>query len=128
MRLREKELKIRLTEAEYEDLSKTAKDLGLSRQALIIGAINNAIIIPAEELRELNFRFAECNRQLRGLATNINQMAHIANIYHKDTIKKLPEEQILLDISLQIKDFREECEKVWQSIRSLVSLQRNTEG
>lgn len=32
-----------------------------------------------KELQKLNKAFADMMRQLRGLATNVNQMAHIAN-------------------------------------------------
>ena len=125
MRKRSREMKIRLTDEEYNQIEESAKELGLTKQAYVLGAVDDAVIIPADALRELCMRFAECNRQLRGMATNVNQMAHIANIYNADKDKKLPEEYLLIDIYEKIDDYRKESEKAWQSIRSLLSLQKN---
>lgn len=127
MRKRSREMKVRLTDKEYQEIENTAEKLGMTKQALVVDAVNNAVIIPAEELRMLCMRFAECNRQLRGMATNINQMAYIANLYAKDKTKKLPEEYILLDILDQVRKYKKEGEELWQSIRSLTTRESHTD-
>lgn len=126
MRKRNREVKIRLTEQEFQEIDAAAKELGLSKQAYVLGAISGAVIIPAEELQQIILKFAECNRQLRGMATNINQMAHIANLYNADKEKKLPEEYILLDIYEQVQEMRKECEDAWQSTRCQIMYQKTT--
>lgn len=61
-------------------------------------------------------------RQLRGLATNVNQMAHIAN-----GTGELPVVAALKKFGKSIEKFRKEEEQRWQSIRQLISQQSHME-
>lgn len=91
----------------------------------ILNAIRGAIIVSSEEVKELqklNKEFADTMRQLRGLATNVNQMAHIAN-----GTGELPAVSALEKMGKAIEKFRKEEEHRWQSIRQLISQQSHTE-
>ena len=90
-----------------------------------MNAIRGVSIVSAEEVKELqklNKGFADMMRQLRGLATNVNQMAHIAN-----GTGELPVVSTLEKIEKAIEKFRKEEEHRWQSIRQLISQQSHTE-
>lgn len=78
-RKRHKAITIRLTDAEYTDLMEKVHKAGISQQAYIINAIQGAVIPTYEEmmiLKDLTRIFSNLTRQLRGLSTNVNQMAH----------------------------------------------------
>lgn len=62
--------------------------------------------------------FADMMRQLRGLATNVNQIAHIAN-----GTGQLPVVVALEKLGKEIEKLRSEEERRWQSIRQLISQQ-----
>lgn len=103
-RKRNKAVTIRLTEAEYDDLQARVRKTGISQQAYIISAIQGAVITSIDELlilKEAGKTFADLVRLLRGLSTNINQIARIANSWGL-----LPAEKELHGISDQINDYR----------------------
>ena len=109
---------------EYKYLKAKIKELGISQQAFIISAVYDAKVISSIEIAVLiniSRTFADLERQLRGLASNVNQIAHIAN-----KIGMIPSLIELETISTQIEYYRKESEKQWQSIRSLISQQRVT--
>lgn len=123
-RKRDKAITIRLTETEYQDLQNRVTEAGISQQAFVINAIKGAVIPSADELlllKETSKTFADLTRQLRGLSTNVNQMAHIANAWGA-----ISTESELRSISDQINDYRIESEKAWQSIRSSINQPRAT--
>ena len=114
-----------MNDAEYDALQEKIKESGLTQQSFIISAIRNTNITSAKELeviKDISRNFADQDRQLRGIATNINQMAHVANGQGY-----LPGETILLGLSDQVGSMREEGEDVWQSIRSSINQQKVTE-
>ncbi|MCR4815079.1 MAG: MobC family plasmid mobilization relaxosome protein [Lachnospiraceae bacterium] len=116
---------IRMSESEYNDFINKVNESGLSQQTYFINAVRGATITPSDEinvLKEISKTFANLERQLRGLATNVNQMAHIAN-----GSGVLPTENDLDRVSDQLNNYRRESESVWQSIRSLIGQQRRTE-
>ena len=81
MRKRDKAITIRMTEEEYALLCSKLAQTGVSQQAFVINAITGIAIIPSEQtavLKEISSTFASLEQQLRGMATNINQMARIA--------------------------------------------------
>ena len=121
-RKRNKAVTIRMSETEYADLQKRVKESGLTQQSYIIGAVSGSAIIPAEginALKDISMICADNDRQLRGMANNVNQIARIVNGQGI-----IPSEKKLTEILAQIGDFRKENEAVWQSIRS--SIQKKT--
>ena len=124
MRKRNKAITVRMTEQEYAALQKRVAESGRTQQSYIINSALNARITSAEEiavLKEISISFADLVRQLRGLATNVNQMACIAN-----GTGALPSARELSRLSNQISKYRERSEQIWQSIRSLITDQNHT--
>ena len=123
-RKRNKAITIRLNDAEYDTLQDRIYESGLTQQSYIINASLGAQVTSADQLSELknvSRLLADLVNQLRGIGTNINQMAHVAN-----GIGILPTERDLKQTSDQVNRFKKEGEEVWQSIRSLISRQRAT--
>lgn len=117
-RTRNRAVTIRMNDAEYETLRERVSESGLSQQTFVNRAISGATISSSDEvaaLKEISKTFADLERQLRGLATNVNQLAHIAN--GKGII---PTEQQLERLSILLNHYRKESETVWQSIRSSI--------
>ncbi|NLG02409.1 MAG: MobC family plasmid mobilization relaxosome protein [Clostridia bacterium] len=80
---------------------------------------HRTVITPREEIDqiiELNKNFTEFNRQLNGMATNVNQMAHIAN-----GTGELPTIRKLIAVGTKVDKFRGEAQAVWLSIRQLIN-------
>ena len=123
MRKREYNVKFRLNQEEYERLLEKVTASGQTLQSFIINALAGVVIAPREEidvLKNINKNFDDLLRQIRGMATNVNQMAHIANATGVlATMDKLE------DIAVQINYFKKECEEMWQSIRRLISQQNH---
>ena len=125
MRKRNHAITIRMSDEEYKFFQGRLSQTGQTQQSYILNAIRGAIIVSAEEVKELqklNKEFADMMRQLRGLATNVNQMAHIAN-----GTGELPVVSALEKVGKAIEKFRKEEEYRWQSIRQLISQQSHTE-
>ena len=125
MRKRNHAITIRMSDEEYKFFQGRLSQTGQTQQSYILNAIRGATIVSLEEVKELqklNKAFADMMRQLRGLATNVNQMAHIAN-----GTGKLPVVSALEKVGKGIEKFRKEEEHRWQSIRQLISQQNLTE-
>ena len=125
MRKRNKAITIRMTDAEYAAIQDRIRQSGRTQQSYIINAALTARISSAEEiatLKEISVSFGDLVRQLRGLATNVNQMARIAN-----RSGTLPATRELSKISDLISIYRKESEEVWLSIRSSTAGQRPTQ-
>ena len=125
MRKRNRTITIRMSDEEYTFLQKQLLQTGQTQQSYILNAIRGATIASVEEVKELqklNRAFADMMRQLRGLATNVNQMAHIAN-----GTGELPVVAALEKFGKSIEKFRKEEEQRWQSIRQLISQQSHME-
>ena len=124
-RRRNKTVSVRMNDKEYDTFKNKVEESGLSQQAYVISAVQGATITPSDEiavLKELSKTFASLEKQLRGLATNVNQMAHIANGQGI-----LPTENTLLITSEQISLYRKECDELWRSIRLSISQQKHME-
>ena len=125
MRKRNRTITIRMTDEEYIFLQSRLSQTGQTQQSYILNAIRGVTIVSAEEVKELqnmNKGFADMMRQLRGLATNVNQMAHVAN-----GTGEPPVVVALEKLGRNIEKFRKEEERRWQSIRQLISQQNLTE-
>ena len=123
-RRRNRAVTIRMNETEYTDFMKRVDESGLSQQSYFINAVRGAVITPSDEiaaLKEISKTFADLEQQLRGLATNVNQMAHVAN-----GRGELPTENDLDLLSDQLAGYRRESESLWQSIRLLINQQKPT--
>ena len=113
-----------MNDEEYAVLQTKVDESGLTQQAYIISAVIEGTIASSDEiavLKDISKTFADLEKQLRGLATNVNQMAHIANGYGV-----LPAVNDLERLSAQLGNYRKESEQIWQSIRSLINQQKVT--
>ena len=124
-RKRNKAVTVRMNASEYTDFQNKVNESGLTQQAYIISAVRGATITPSDEiavLKDISKTFADFEKQVRGLGTNINQMAHVANGQGI-----LPTENSLSTLSDQVNTMRKESEEIWQSIRSSINQQKVTE-
>lgn len=124
MRKRDKSITVRMTKEEYSRLQERLVQTGQTQQAFVVNAIDSAMITTpamALELKKINVTMAELLKQLRGMATNINQLAHKANGY-----MELPTVEKLEQIDDEIGEFREEASSIWRLIRQFLSHQRHT--
>ena len=118
-RKRNKAITIRMNEEEYKAMTNKLQETGLTQQAFVIGSIMGSILLTAEGLQELKAiseAYADILRQLRGMGTNVNQMAYwmnAAGIY--------PDTMQLELFSEQIQNCRKGCEEEWRSIRLLTN-------
>lgn len=125
MRKRNRTITIRMSDEEYTFLQERLSLTGQTQQSYVLNTIRGATIASlgeVKELQKLNKEFRDMMRQLRGLATNVNQMAHIAN-----GTGELPVVVALEKLGKEIEKFRREEERRWQSIRQLISQQNLTE-
>ncbi|MGO5082761.1 plasmid mobilization protein [Oliverpabstia intestinalis] len=119
MRKRNYTITIRMNKAEYELLQNKVKESGQTQQAVVIHAIAGLKIVSVEEveeLKKLNQMLAEILSQLRGATTNLNQIARKMNM---DGF--IPRTDVLYYLNQNILKYRKESEKIWQSIRQLIS-------
>ena len=119
MRKRNHTVTIRMNEKEYTLLRQKMKESGQTQQAVVLAAIENVEIVSSEvmeEVKVLNQRLEETNRQLRGATTNLNQIAH-----HMNAGGFYPRADVLNSLNENISGYRKECEKIWRSIRQLIS-------
>lgn len=108
-----------MNDEEYGLLLDKMQGSGQSRQNVMISALKEATITTEEEIGELmhsNSLMADLLKQIRGMATNMNQMAHMANATGQ--IASINE---LVKLNNQISDFRKEGESIWQLIRQSIS-------
>ena len=124
-RTRNRAVTVRMSDSEYDSLRNKVSESGLSQQSYIISAALDSSVTSSDTidvLKNISRTFAGVEQQLRGLGTNVNQMAHIAN-----GTGMTPSASELEHISDQVAEYRKECNSVWQSIRSSIPKQRHTE-
>ena len=117
-RKRDRAVTLRMTDSEYDEFNNKVSNSGLSRQDFFIRMIKGICINSAEslgELKKMNDTLSNLDKQLRGMATNVNQMARIAN-----GTGMLPSDKTLQGINTQICEIRKELGEIWQSIRSSI--------
>ena len=112
---RRKEIKLRLTEQEFAALTDMVQQSGLSRNAFLVRMIKQQTIYPVDTLSKTNEMLAALLAQLRGMATNMNQIAKIAN-----TRKEVPAMNYLRYILAAIQNLKEESQPVFTSLREVL--------
>ena len=123
MRKRTHQIKIGMNDEEYDLILDKMQRSGQTRQNVMISALKEATITTEEEISELkrsNSLMVDLLKQLRGMATNINQMAHMANATGQ--IASINE---LAKMNNQISNFRREGEVIWQLIRQSISQRKH---
>lgn len=121
-------VRVRMSDAEYECFLHDVTKSGQTIQSYVLNAVMTGIIPDAElvtEVSEMSQMMADQYKQLRGMATNINQMAHNSNM-EKLTGDWRAEER-LQNMQLQVDEMRKECMDLWQSLRQLMAQNRLTE-
>lgn len=122
MRKRNHAVYIRMTTQEYNKLQSKVKQSGLSMQSFIINAALEGKVTSLEEiniLRDHSKWLEDIDRQLRGLGTNVNQLAHVANGQGA-----LPSAIKLAEISNDVSSFRNEVSKNWRLTRLSIQQQK----
>ena len=125
MRKRNHVIFCRLNDAEYAELQNKLSESGLTLQSYIINSALKAKVSSSKEVAVLKSRndiLSDYDKQLRGIATNINQLAHIANGYGE-----LPTSRELTDILKEIRSLRKEVNEEWRSTRQSITQQKVTE-
>lgn len=125
MRNRNNPVYVRFSDSEYEQLKEKVEDSGQTLQSYIIRASLDAKVPSATEISIMKARnklLEDIDKQLRGIGTNLNQLAHIANGYGA-----LPTIDKLASLFSEIKCIRKEVNKQWQFSRQLTSQQKLTE-
>ena len=85
----------------------------------IIESVINEHITSAGEIEELknkNQLLADIDRQLRGMGTNLNQMAHVANGQGR-----IPTADTLLQIADDVRHIKQEVNAEWLSTRQSIT-------
>ncbi|MCQ2544680.1 MAG: MobC family plasmid mobilization relaxosome protein [Lachnospiraceae bacterium] len=121
-RKRHKAVTVRLSEYEWNSLEERIEESGQNKQSYMINALLGAEIAPKEEIntwKEIAGQFSELIKQLRGIATNINQIAHKAN-----ATGELPLINALEEINEQVAEIRKAGDQIWLSLRQLIAKQK----
>ena len=106
------ELKFRLSEEEYETLQRKLAEAGMNRNAFLVRLISGATIFPKDQLIQMNLEYAIMNRLLRGIGSNINQIAKVANTNHTT-----PSAALLTDMYQDVQTLRNNLTPIWDETR-----------
>ena len=109
------ELKFRLSEEECKLLQEKLAGAGMNRNAFLVRLISDATIFPKEELMRMNMEYTMMNRLLRGIGTNINQIAKVAN-----SNKATPSAKLLLDMYQDVQTLKHNLLPLWNETRSML--------
>lgn len=86
-----------------------------NRNAYLIRLIHGSTIYPTEHIKATNFMFGTLLHQIRGIATNINQLAKIAN-----STGALSEAEKLNAALESIKEIRAQMGPLWNKVREVL--------
>lgn len=120
-RQRTKTLTVRLSENEYNEFYQQFKKSGYPTiREYLLGKAGCRFYTDndKQELQELNKTISDFDMQLRGMGTNINQMAHWANIR-----QAIPEYHELNHVFFEVQKIRKEVSDIWESIRLVLRLE-----
>ena len=121
MRNRNNLVSIRYSDEEYKVLHEKIKESGQTKSAYIINATLNGKVSSADDVQEMKKQsklLSDIYKQLRGMGTNLNQMAHVAN--GKGII---PSADKLKEIEREVVDVKREVDDIWQSTRQSIGRQ-----
>ena len=121
MRNRSNCVSIRYSDEEYKVLQEKIKESGQTKSAYIINATLNGKVSSADDVQEMKEQsklLLDIDKQLRGMGTNLNQMAHVAN--GKGII---PSADKLIEIEREVVDVKREVDDIWQSTRQSIGRQ-----
>ena len=121
MRNRSNCVSIRYSDEEYKMLQERIKESGQTKSAYIINATLNGKVSSADDVQEMKEQsklLLDIDKQLRGMGTNLNQMAHVAN--GKGII---PSADKLKEIEREVVDIKREVDDIWQSTRQSIGRQ-----
>ena len=113
-----------MTDEEYTQLLAKVKASGQTMQAYITGSSLTGRVSSTEEIDEIRNRnriLASIDTKLRGMGTNLNQMAHVAN-----GRGIIPTASELISISDDVRQIRKEVSEEWRSTRLSISRQNHT--
>lgn len=123
MRNRSHSVMVRMDDAEYAQFCVNVIKSGQTKQAYVTNAVFHVPVMPKSELEEVKKIckiMDDNNRQLRGIAVNINQMTKQLH-----TFSEIPQLKKLQELEELLNQIREEGERPWQLIRSLLSRQKS---
>ena len=106
------ECKFRLSQNEFDLLQKQLKQTQMSRNTYLVRLISGATIFPKAQLQELSLQYAIMNRLLRGMSTNINQIAKVANANHAT-----PSAALLADMHQDVQTLRNNLQPLFDETR-----------
>jgi hypothetical protein len=121
MRRRNHVVYARFSDDEYEALLEKVRQTGQKMQSYIIHSSLSSRISSAEELDELKRQtliLEDMSEQLRGIGTNLNLLAHIA-----DGQRIIPTTETLVRISNKVSQIKKEVDEKWLSTRQSISQQ-----
>lgn len=124
MRKRLHSVMVRMDDEEYNQFCTNVIKSGQTKQAYVTNAVLHVPIMPKSELEEvqkISRIMADNNRQIRGIAANINQMAK-----QMHTFRESPQIKKLNELEEQLNQIRKEVDCPWQLIRVLLSRQKVT--
>ncbi len=114
-----------MTEGDYLAIQKRIKESGLTQQAYMINASKYGTIPSSDEidvLVEISNTFSSLIDQLRGIATNVNQLARVAN-----SQRNLPIVNVLMGIYKEVSMYRRESNELWRLIRLSTNQRKHME-
>lgn len=121
MRNRSNCVSIRYSDEEYKVLQEKIKESGQTKSAYIINATLNGKVSSADdvnEMKKISKLLFDIDKQLRGMGTNLNQIAHVAN--GKGI---LPSADKLIEIERVVVAVKKEVDDIWQSTRQSIGRQ-----
>ena len=114
MRKRPIEVKFRLSEEEYRLLQQRLVEAGMNRNAFLVQLITGVQIYPRDKLMELSVQYQIMNRLIRGIGTNINQIAKVAN-----STKAAPSAALLVDMYQDVQIMKNNLQPLWEEVRRM---------
>ena len=109
------ELKFRLSRDEYDLLQDKLKKADMNRNAYLVKLLGEATLFPREPLLLLNAEYTALNRQLRGMANNINQLTKLAN-----GSRTVPSAVLLENMQHTVQAMQSELQPLWDETRRIL--------